>query len=60
MSDAASEMGTGRLAWRAALATAEASASQFEAEVEKARQALRPEGASNPQIRQAMASLRQA
>lgn len=42
------------------LASAEASVSQAEAEVEKARQALGPKGAANPQIKEAMASLRQA
>lgn len=33
---------------------------QAEAEVEKARQALGPTGATNPQIREAMAALEQA
>ena len=42
------------------LASSEASVSQAEAEVEKARQALGPSGASNPQIREAMAALKQA
>jgi multidrug resistance efflux pump len=42
------------------LDSAEAVVVQAEAEVEKARQALGPTGATNPQIREAMAALEQA
>jgi multidrug resistance efflux pump len=45
---------------RAALDTAEAAVSQAEAEVEKARQNLGPQGADNPQVRDAMAALQRA
>lgn len=42
------------------LESAEASVAQAEAEVEKARQTLGPQGAANPQIREAMGALEQA
>jgi multidrug resistance efflux pump len=45
---------------KAALETAEAAVSQAEAELERARQNLGPQGADNPQIRDAMAALMQA
>jgi multidrug resistance efflux pump len=44
----------------AALKSAEATVAQMEAELEKARQTLGPKGEANPQIRDAMAALRQA
>jgi multidrug resistance efflux pump len=42
------------------LDSAEAAVAQAEAEVEKARQTLGPQGAANPQIREAMGALAQA
>jgi multidrug resistance efflux pump len=45
---------------RAALDTAEAAVSQAEAELERARQNLGPQGADNPQVRDAMAALQRA
>lgn len=45
---------------RAALDTAEAAVSQAEAELERARQDLGPQGADNPQVRDAMAALQRA
>jgi multidrug resistance efflux pump len=42
------------------LDTAQAAVSQAEAEVEKARQTLGPQGAANPQIREAMTAVEQA
>lgn len=45
---------------KAALDTAEATVSQAEAELEKARQTLGPKGSDNPQIRDAMAAVAQA
>lgn len=42
------------------LDSAEAAVAQAEAEVEKARQTLGPQGAANPQIREAMGALEQA
>jgi multidrug resistance efflux pump len=44
----------------AALKSAEATVAQMEAELEKARQTLGPKGEANPQIRDALAALRQA
>jgi multidrug resistance efflux pump len=45
---------------KAALESSEAAVSQAEAEVEKARQSLGPQGASNPQIVDALTALQQA
>lgn len=45
---------------RSALDSAEATVAQAEAELEKARQNLGPQGAENPQVRDAMAALRTA
>lgn len=45
---------------KAELESAEAEVVRSEAEVEKARQSLGPQGASNPQIRDALAALQQA
>jgi multidrug resistance efflux pump len=45
---------------KAAIDSAEAAVDQAEADLEKARQELGPQGADNPQIRDAMASLEQA
>jgi multidrug resistance efflux pump len=45
---------------QAAIDSAEAAVAAAEAELEKARQTLGPQGAANPQIREAMAALAQA
>jgi multidrug resistance efflux pump len=45
---------------RAALDTAEAAVAHAEAELERARQNLGPQGADNPQVRDAMAALQRA
>jgi multidrug resistance efflux pump len=45
---------------QASLDSAEADVNRAEAEVEQARQSLGPQGQDNPQIRQAMAAIRQA